>query len=217
MPYCNAVGTFERFGDRDIAFICDYCDGHIVWPDIQRLPTTRTPPAAISASTAATAGLSSSSSFSSHLPYPVTTNMPNAAPLSSLRRASPLPPFATSSQAAAASYSMPVDSEDSDEYPRWQASTVAMSDPSTPRTVVFAPLAIANHLAPMVGDWEARLWCPYCDTYLYYDSGEGDQTKYAQDENGFPSLTDFQLHLEWHHTALPIPPLPSVPSTCSVM
>ncbi|CAK7220262.1 hypothetical protein SBRCBS47491_004128 [Sporothrix bragantina] len=209
VPYCNAVGTFERFGDRDIAFICDYCDGHIVWEDIQRLPTTRAPPPAISAS----AFPSSSSSSSSYLPFASSTPLPPTTPLPTIRRASPLASAANAQPDA----SLPLDGEDSDEYPRWQASTVAMSDASTPRTVVFAPLAIANHLAPMAGDWEARLWCPYCDTYLYYDSGEGDQTKYAQDEHGFPTLTDFQLHLQWHHTALPIPSLPTPSSNCSVM
>ncbi|CAK7215746.1 hypothetical protein SCUCBS95973_002582 [Sporothrix curviconia] len=214
VPFCNAVGTFERFGDRDIAFICDYCDGHIVWEDIQRLPTTRTPPAAMSASTV---GFSSSSSSSSYLPFSVPSPMHLAttttAPLHAFQRASPLASSAASQPAS----SLPPDDENSDEYPQWQALTVAMSDVSTPRTVVFAPLAIANHLAPMAGDWEARLWCPYCDTYLYYDSGEGDQTKYAQDEHGFPTLTDFQLHLEWHHTALPVPSLPTPSNNCNVM
>ncbi|CAK7197468.1 hypothetical protein SEUCBS139899_000115 [Sporothrix eucalyptigena] len=208
VPYCNAVGTFERFGDRDIAFICDYCDGHIVWEDIQRLPTTRTPLTSISGTTA----ISSSSSSSSYLPFTATAPMPPTTPLPTFRRPSPQPSSNTPQ-----STSFPPDSDDSDEYPRWQATTVAMSDPSTPRTVVFAPLAIANHLAPMAGDWEARLWCPYCDTYQYFDSAEGDQTKYAQDEHGFPTLTDFQLHLEWHHTTLPMPALPTPSSSCSIM
>ncbi|CAK7268015.1 hypothetical protein SEPCBS57363_002887 [Sporothrix epigloea] len=207
VPYCNAVGTFERFGDRDIAFICDYCDGHIIWEDIQRLPTTRAPPIVATASSSRSFS-SSSSSPSPYLPSPVSAPLPS----STLRRSSPQ----VSSAATQSTTCESLDNENG-EYPRWQASTVAMSDASKPRTVIFAPLAIANHLAPMAGDWEARLWCPYCDTYLYYDSSEGDQTKYAQDEHGFPTLTDFQLHLEWHHTGLPKPALPSASSSCSVM
>lgn len=207
VPYCNAVGTFERFGDRDIAFICDYCDGHIVWEDIQRLPTTRAPPVVATASSSK--GFSSSSSSPSpYLPFPVSAPLPSNALRRSLPQVSSVAPHSTTCNS--------LDNEIG-EYPRWQASTVAMSDASKPRTVVFAPLAVANHLAPMAGDWEARLWCPYCDTYLYYDSSEGDQTKYAQDEHGFPTLTDFQLHLEWHHTGLPKPALPSASSSCSVM
>ncbi|KAL1896572.1 hypothetical protein Sste5346_004606 [Sporothrix stenoceras] len=216
VPYCNAVGTFERFGDHDIAFICDYCDGHIVWEDIQRLPTTRIPPAAISSSNTP---LSSSSTSTSYLPFtaPKTSASSQTTPLPTFRRPSPQlssTPQSTSSLLL----SPPPDGEGGeDDYPRWQATTVAKTDASNQRTVVFAPLAIANHLAPMTGDWEARLWCPYCDEYLYYDSAEGDQTKYAQDEHGFPSLADFQLHLEWHHTALPIPALPAASNNCVVM
>ncbi|CAK7264535.1 hypothetical protein SEPCBS119000_001046 [Sporothrix epigloea] len=208
VPYCNAVGSFERFGDRDIAFICDYCDGHIIWKDVQRLPTTRAPPAANSASTRNFISTSSSPP-SSYLPFSVSApGAPNT-----LRQSLPLNLSAETQSAA-----RPTQDDDNDgDYPRWQASTVAMSDTSVPRTVVFAPLAIANHLAPMAGAWEARLWCPYCDTYLYYDSAEGDQTKYAQDEHGFPTLADFQLHLEWHHTGLSMPALPSASSNCSVM
>ncbi|KJR86737.1 uncharacterized protein SPSK_02339 [Sporothrix schenckii 1099-18] len=216
VPYCNAVGTFERFGDRDIAFICDFCDGHIVWEDVQRLPTTRLPPAAIS----------SSSTPATFPPFtaPKTTASAQATPLPTFRRPSaqlssiPQP----ASSAVSAVLAAPDGEGGEDDYPRWQATTVAVSDTSTQRTVVFAPLAIANHLPPMTGDWEARLWCPYCDEYLYFDSAEGDQTKYAQDEHGFPSLTDFQLHLEWHHTALPMPALsmpalPAASNNCVLM
>lgn len=216
VPYCNVVGAFERFGDRDIAFICDFCDGHVVWEDVQRLPTTRIPPAAISSTTAP---LSSSSTSTSYLPFTApkpTPSLPPTTPLPTFRR--PSPQLSSTPQSTSSSLLSPPDDESGeDDYPRWQATTVAVSDASNPRTVVFAPLAIANHLPPMTGDWEARLWCPYCDEYLYYDSAEGDQTKYAQDEHGFPSLADFQLHLEWHHTALPIPALPAASNNCVLM
>lgn len=38
---CNKVGIFERFGDSDIAFICDFCDGHMLWEDLEGVPTVR--------------------------------------------------------------------------------------------------------------------------------------------------------------------------------
>lgn len=39
---CAEVGRFERLGDRDIGFVCDFCDGYIVWEDLQSVPTART-------------------------------------------------------------------------------------------------------------------------------------------------------------------------------
>lgn len=39
---CKAVGGFERLGELDVAFICNFCDGHLVWEDVERIPTTRT-------------------------------------------------------------------------------------------------------------------------------------------------------------------------------
>ncbi|KAK0720662.1 hypothetical protein B0H67DRAFT_453216, partial [Lasiosphaeris hirsuta] len=119
VPVCNAVGRFERLGEHDAAFVCDFCDGFIVWPDLQRLPSARTPP----------------------------------------------------------------------------------------KVVVFPPLAIANHVAPEPGEWQAHILCPYCDEYTYLDQGEDSEedVKYAQDEKGFTSLEKFREHLEWYHTALPVP------------
>ncbi|WP_254558075.1 hypothetical protein, partial [Salmonella enterica] len=38
---CNTIGKFERFGDRDIAVVCDFCDGHLVWEDIESIPSVR--------------------------------------------------------------------------------------------------------------------------------------------------------------------------------
>ncbi|KYK61640.1 hypothetical protein DCS_02783 [Drechmeria coniospora] len=38
---CSEIGGFERFGEDDIAFICDFCDGHLVWEDLERIPTSR--------------------------------------------------------------------------------------------------------------------------------------------------------------------------------
>lgn len=39
---CNLIGRFQRFGEHDIAFVCDYCDGHIVWEDLETMPSIRT-------------------------------------------------------------------------------------------------------------------------------------------------------------------------------
>jgi len=135
VPDCNAIGIFERLGDRDVVFVCDFCDGHIHWEDVQKMPSRRA-----------------------------------------------LPTYATDTN-----------------YPNWQASAQSVSS-GEQKTIVFAPLAIANHIAPADGQWEARIWCPFCDDYTYYDQDENDDTKYAQDEKGFPELKSFQKHLEWHHT-----------------
>lgn len=42
---CNRVGKFRRFGEHDVAFVCDFCDGHIVWKDLDRMPSSRAEPA----------------------------------------------------------------------------------------------------------------------------------------------------------------------------
>ena len=158
VPTCNSVGSFQRFGDTDIAFVCDFCDGFIVWHDVRSVPATRTP-----------------------LPH-------------------------------------------GDTQPNWQATAKSVShqeegEGDEDRTIVFAPLAIANHAPPRRGEWLARTSCPYCDQYTYIDAGEdgSGERKYAPDEDGFPSLQAFQEHLEWYHTSLSVPSLPSSASNCLVM
>uniref|UniRef100_L2FJE9 Uncharacterized protein n=1 Tax=Colletotrichum fructicola (strain Nara gc5) TaxID=1213859 RepID=L2FJE9_COLFN len=135
---CNNIGKFERFGDRDIAFVCDFCDGHLVWEDLETMPAMR-------AATDATI--------------------------------------------------------------------------NAQKTVVHAPLAIANHIAPYQGDWVARLECPFCDEAPYIEPGEDgdDEMRNAQDESGFEDLQAFQEH--WQHTATSIPavPLPKAAKDCVVM
>ncbi|KAK0754835.1 hypothetical protein B0T18DRAFT_47043 [Schizothecium vesticola] len=42
VPACNAVGRFERLGAHDAAFVCDFCDGFLVWPDLAQIPAERT-------------------------------------------------------------------------------------------------------------------------------------------------------------------------------
>ncbi|CAH0005396.1 unnamed protein product [Clonostachys byssicola] len=39
---CNNVGGFHRHGEEDIAFICDFCDGHLIWEDLDKMPSVRT-------------------------------------------------------------------------------------------------------------------------------------------------------------------------------
>lgn len=39
---CRRAGSFQKFGEADVAFICDYCDGHLVWEDLERMPAART-------------------------------------------------------------------------------------------------------------------------------------------------------------------------------
>lgn len=41
LAMCTRVGGFERFGEDDVAFICDFCDGHLVWEDLESVPTSR--------------------------------------------------------------------------------------------------------------------------------------------------------------------------------
>lgn len=160
VPTCNAVGRFQLFGaeSHDAVFICDFCDGHIVWPDLQSVPAER----------------------------------------------SPLPPTAVTG------------------YPRWQAQGISAED-GEQKTVVFAPLAIANHTPPEPGEWQAGLLCPYCEEATYLDQGEdSSELRYVSDGDGwFADLEAFRAHLEWYHTALPVPPLSSIASAatsnCSVM
>ena len=110
-------------------------------------------------------------------------------------------------------------------YPNWQARALSHDTQTEEKTVVFAPLAIANHIAPEQGEWQARISCPYCDDYTYFDQGEDgeEDVKYVQDDKGFESLQAFQAHLEWYHTAIAVPALgvPKLPtastSNCRVM
>jgi hypothetical protein len=161
VPSCNEVGRFQVLGEsHDAAFVCDYCEGFIVWPDLSSIPSERTP----------------------------------------------LAPTAVTG------------------YPHWQAKGVS-ADNGEEKVVVFAPLAIANHMPPKPGGWQAGLICPYCEEDTYLDEGEdSSELKYVQDEGGFPDLEAFRAHLEWYHTAMPVPPisslastLPAAASNCSVM
>lgn len=164
VPICNTVGRFERLTQHDASFVCDFCDGFLVWEDILRVPSART----------------------------------HIAP--------------------------------SLGYPHWQAPGLSSGADEglgvgTEKVVVYPPLAIANHIPPEEGDWQARILCPFCEEYTYLDQGGEDseeEVKYNQDEKGFPSVEKFREHLEWYHTALPVPaiPLPTISnsgSSCRIM
>ncbi|EGZ75450.1 hypothetical protein NEUTE2DRAFT_55305 [Neurospora tetrasperma FGSC 2509] len=214
VPCCNAVGRFERFGEHDVAFVCDFCDGFIVWPDLQRMPSTR---AALdktnggSASTTASIPTSTTIARNSPrkliLPTIVTASYP-AAILPSSTITTTTTTTATTKEAQTETTTT---TTTENTYPHWQAQGVSAKTGEA-KTVVFAPIAIANHIAPVPGDWLARIWCPYCDEYTYVDQGEDseDEVKWAQDERGFEDLASFQEHLEWYHTALPVPSIPTL-------
>lgn len=161
VPSCNAVGRFRPFGhdSRDAAFVCDYCGGFIVWPDLQIIPSERTP----------------------------------------------LPPAAVSG------------------YPHWQAKGIS-AESGEEKQVVFPPVAIANHMPPLPGEYQTGLICPYCEEATYLDEGaDSSEVRYDQEEKWFPDLEAFREHLEWYHTALPVPPISSLTSAlpsaskCSIM
>ncbi|TLD23822.1 hypothetical protein PspLS_06684 [Pyricularia sp. CBS 133598] len=178
VPVCNTVGKFERFGDRDIAFVCDYCDGFIVWEDLDKMPATRVP---------------ITKSSTQHSRPPTHSVTATAIPVTLLDRGQQ----------------------------EWQAKAYSMSS-GEEMTTVFAPVAIANHLLPDIGDWRAPLLCPYCDEYTYVGGDDGDddgETRYAQDERGFPDLKTFQEHLEWYHGGgvVPMPTAPTKKDNCIVM
>ncbi|KAI1342093.1 hypothetical protein F5Y15DRAFT_331984 [Xylariaceae sp. FL0016] len=165
---CNSIGKFERFGKgegslrgvgTDIAFVCDFCDGHLVWPDLREMPTTRIPPA--------DGGAEPSSASST---APATSDV-------------------------------------------WAATGFARSD-GIEKNIVFAPVAIANHLPLEPGEWLARILCPFCDEYFYEEQGDDDmeRVRYTQDEHGFEDVEHFREHLEWNHATL-VP----TPSKCSMM
>ena len=159
---CNRVGSFQRFGDEDIAFVCDFCDGHLIWEDLDRMPSVRT------AHEDAT--------------WP-------AAP------AAPVSPTSGN--------------------PQWQATGFSHSKHEE-KQVVFAPEAIANHIAPHPGDWQARLLCPICETEAAKPQDQDDEEYIWRPDNIYDDLPAFQEHLEWQHTTATTIPAPTA-SNCILM
>lgn len=157
---CNQVGKLERFGERDIAFVCDFCDGYIVWEDLKDMPSSR-----------------------------IST------------QDGPDPMNATSTTPATQE--------------NWQATGHKQSD-GEEKAIVFAPVAIANHMPPVPGEFQSPILCPFCDDYYEYEQGDDEleQVRWNQDERGFEDLKSFTEHLLWSHaTAAP----GTANSNCAVM
>ncbi|KAI1776379.1 hypothetical protein F4818DRAFT_379126 [Hypoxylon cercidicola] len=174
---CAQAGRFERYADSDIAFVCDFCDGFLVWDDLRAMPTTR---------------------LQQQQPAQQNEVEPQSA--------------TSTTPAVAAEQQQQQDTNTKSsggDTPNWQAHGIAMTG-GEGKTIVFAPVAVANHLPPDAGEWRSRILCPYCDEYYYEEQGDDDmeRVKYAQDDKGFDGLKAFQEHLEWSHTSM-------VPSTSS--
>lgn len=233
---CNRVGRFERFGDRDIAFVCDFCDGYLVWEDLREMPSLRAgaplPPAGDGLEP-----LSATNSPSRRRPprpaMAGTMTMkpaPAPPPIDQQSIATAAEPTTTTTTTtpppAAIAAAMTAEEEEAAEAAaapdQWQATGFSRTT-GAEKTVVHAPTAIANHRAPgpsgpapglglLPAAWECPLLCPFCDEYYYEGAGEDeifDRSRFAQDEAGFPGVAAFQEHLEWHHTSLAMTlPLP---------
>lgn len=188
---CAQAGRFERFGENDIAFVCDFCDGFLVWDDLRAMPTTR-----IQAQSPATA------QSNDHEPEPESATSTTPATQDSSSRNS----NSNSNNGGGSS-------SNADASPNWQAHGISMTG-NEGKTIVFAPVAIANHLPPSAGEFRSRILCPYCDEYYYEEQGEEDmeRVRYVQDASGFDSVRAFQEHLEWSHVSMV-----SSTSSCAVM
>ncbi|KAI2633850.1 hypothetical protein GGS21DRAFT_115842 [Xylaria nigripes] len=167
---CNSTGVFQRLGpgNRDIAFVCDFCDGFIVWEDLRSMPSTRQNNAVSTDENWAATGFT----------HPRHDDDDDAAP-------------------------------DSDIELEEAGGSLSVIEPELERTgeektIVFPPVAIANHLPPEPSEWQAPLLCPLCEEYFYEEQGDGDmdRVRYAQDERGFESVAKLQEHLEWTHASL---------------
>ena len=161
---CRYAGGFERLGDQDIAFVCDFCDGHLIWEDLESVPTSR------------------------------------------------------SAQELAGSTIAPVSS--GTDKPYWQARGLALST-GEQKEIVFAPVAIANHVPPEPAGWQARLICPLCEEEGARPQDKDDDEDAYHPDYEFEDLVALQEHLEWTHTSTALPAsLPiSAPATnnCLIM
>lgn len=101
-----------------------------------------------------------------------------------------------------------------DTGPKWQATGFSCSKHAE-KQVVFAPVAIANHVAPQTGDWHAGILCPFCEHVEPRD--KDDEEDEWKPEHSFEDIATFQEHLEWQHTAAPTGTLASATKSCSLM
>ncbi|KAH7152075.1 hypothetical protein B0J13DRAFT_254924 [Dactylonectria estremocensis] len=161
LQLCNSVGSFQRFSDRDVAFVCDFCDGHIVWEDLEAMPSLRT--------------------FQEAAASPILTLSPTT------------------------------------DNPHWQATGFSRSNHEE-KQIVFAPVAIANHVAPQHRDWLAGLLCPYCEDESAEPQEEYDEDDAYHPDLGYEEIETFREHLEWQHTiTAPTSSQPAKTDSCLVM
>ncbi|KAI1138747.1 hypothetical protein F5Y05DRAFT_382235 [Hypoxylon sp. FL0543] len=182
---CAQTGRFERFGEHDVAFVCDFCDGFLVWEDLRAVPTTR---------------------LQQHQPQPIQNVTSNA-------NANANTPTSATNTASNSAQTSSGSGEGVTASTNWQARGITMTT-SEAKTIVFAPVAIANHLPPELGDFRCRVLCPHCDEYYYEEQGEDDmeRVRYVQDARGFDGVKALQEHLEWSHASI----VPST-SSCRIM
>ncbi|KAI1117265.1 hypothetical protein F5Y14DRAFT_376790 [Nemania sp. NC0429] len=224
---CNSTGTFQRLGpgNQDIAFVCDFCDGFLVWEDLRSMPSTRRhvsveAATAATATTAATAATAATASTASLLENWAATGFTHPRPRSGPSKHPPV-----SGEDAG------VELQDRSENAKaGETITTTQRELDTEteaelrgeeKTIVFPPVAIAHHLPPEPGEWQAPLLCPLCEEYYYEEQGDDDmdRVRYTQDERGFESVALLQEHLEWTHASL-LPSLANVAprsSSCTIM
>jgi uncharacterized Zn finger protein (UPF0148 family) len=65
--------------------------------------------------------------------------------------------------------------------------------------VIFPPIAVANHLAPVHGDWQARLLCPFCEDEAKQPQDEDDEEDLYKPNEEFEDVASLQEHMEWQH------------------
>ncbi|KJZ71861.1 hypothetical protein HIM_08706 [Hirsutella minnesotensis 3608] len=147
LQMCAKIGSFERFGEQDVAFVCDFCDGHLVWEDLEGVPIPRA------------------------VDQPSAANSP----------ATPTGPAATALSS-------------------WQATGNSTSE-GREKLILSAPVAIANHVAPLHRDWQARLICHFCEEDAHRPQDEDDDEEVFRPPNEFDDVAALQEHLEWQHTA----------------
>ncbi|KAI8625407.1 hypothetical protein F5Y19DRAFT_270078 [Xylariaceae sp. FL1651] len=207
---CNSTGVFQRLGpgNRDIAFVCDFCDGFLVWEDLRSMPSTRQRAVSSAASMVENWAATGFTHSRSHLHLHAQTHLPPSAQDSDLELG------ATTRTSASEN-----NSGGTEEALEQQIDLEGAQGEE--KTILFPAVAIANHLPPEPGEWQAPLLCPLCDEYYYEEQGDGDmdRVRYMQDDHGFESVAKLQEHLEWSHTSL-IPSIADVApksSSCGVM
>ncbi|KAL1892137.1 hypothetical protein Cpir12675_004687 [Ceratocystis pirilliformis] len=227
---CNTVGRFERFGDCDIAFVCNFCDGYVVWDDLESMPSTLKAND-MAVATAVHQGGNSGTDSDSELPQRIHDESNS----SRTSNASPPPPSHTGSQGSHShdndtnhgytytthgySYnpqstsktpsSKPTNSPDSNTplelpYPEWQSTGFSATEHQQ-KNIVFAPVAIASHAPPIGMEWRASHLCRFCDETFDSEQkiaqGNDDIEPFATEEGpGFESVKSFEEHLLWNHT-----------------